>query len=500
MSLKSFRNLFVLTILLSSCTSEILQKNAQNTFENQKTKTAVIAGKISHIKVYPHIKEIKLTVPGFIGDDKVFVHQMDSNGEFRFEFYPVVQREVSLSNIEDRIVLGPGDSIHIRKDFSDIMNTDFSGDNAQLNKNISLFRSEYLGRYSHGYKLPYGSYKAFCDSIKQTYLKRLNNFEEKHKTSETFNRWGNIQIDLDYSDAMLEYPYQYWVRTKKEMQDSSDYYAFTKNLDNVYETSLVMTDYYKVSEQLAIYEISRFFKQDMMNEKISDNIFAAFATTDANKRYLNEFLLSYIIHSTLNSNTILFVDKYQDKTEGMITDNFLRYTIDDRYKRTQEYLEHPEKFTELVLGSGDDIETNGKTFEIKDSENNLLKRLISQNTGKVIYFDVWSSGCAPCIHNMKYSKELEAQYGDEDIVFVYLSIDTREDKWRSKVKELELNGTHIRCSREETRDLRERFGFSGIPYYLLVNKKGEIVNFGHHLIPQNKSTQEGIRKLVKEVI
>ncbi|MFB6320470.1 TlpA family protein disulfide reductase [Saccharicrinis sp. FJH54] len=495
---KSFGYLFILLVVSSSCTSRIIQKIEQKKFERQKLKTAIISGKITNLSVYPHIKELKLVIPGFRGDDQLITQKIDSVGQFRFEFYPVVWREVSLANIEERFVIGPGDSLFIYKDFADIINTDFSGDNAQLNKEISLFRSEYLGRFSHAYDIPCLNYKAFCDSIKRVNNGKLNRFVEKHKPSKAFKAWARKQIDLDYARWMFNYPLQYRMRTREEMKDSSTYFSFTDNLAETYDNTLIMADYFKVAERYVVNEFNSAMRGDRNRRISDDDIFDIFSSRDTKEKYLNEFLLSYFVHSSLNSNTTRFYDKYSEKVDQQLADVFLRFSVLDRVERTREYLDHPERFTEKVLDSGYGKELNGRSINVEESEHNIVKRLISQYPGKVIYFDVWASGCAPCIRNMKFSGELEAQYRNRDMIFVYLSTDTQKDKWLSRVKELNLEGLHILCSREESRDLKDRFGFSGIPYYMLVNKSGAIVDYGHHLIPQSISTQEKISLLVDE--
>ena len=43
-----------------------------------------------------------------------------------------------------------------------------------------------------------------------------------------------------------------------------------------------------------------------------------------------------------------------------------------------------------------------------------------------------------------------------------------------------------------------KLGDNGIPYYILINKEGLIVDYGGHLRPSSKSTLEKIRALLAE--
>jgi hypothetical protein len=41
---------------------------------------------------------------------------------------------------------------------------------------------------------------------------------------------------------------------------------------------------------------------------------------------------------------------------------------------------------------------------------------------------------------MKYTKELEATLKDEDVVFLYVSLDTNEEAWKDMIRKREIKG------------------------------------------------------------
>ena len=128
-----------------------------------KGEKAIVHGKISNLHVYPHVNEVVLTLPDFSLTGEMRLSPIDSTGEFYFEIYPVVPREFSLTPIEDRLMIAPGDTLYIEHDFSDITNTRFSGSAAVLNQQIARFRNKYLGRYIFDYNLSYLEFKEKCD-------------------------------------------------------------------------------------------------------------------------------------------------------------------------------------------------------------------------------------------------------------------------------------------------------------------------------------------------
>ena len=95
---------------------------------------------------------------------------------------------------------------------------------------------------------------------------------------------------------------------------------------------------------------------------------------------------------------------------------------------------------------------------------------------------------------MKLKQKLEG----EDIEFIYICIDSNEDKWKLSISQMELDGIHYYCDKKQGGSIRSAFGVTGIPHYMLVNKQGHIVESGNYLGPSNAETIDKIKKLLQE--
>lgn len=112
--------------------------------------------------------------------------------------------------------------------------------------------------------------------------------------------------------------------------------------------------------------------------------------------------------------------------------------------------------------------TNGKYFTLND-----LK-------GKVVYIDFWASWCGPCRGQFPYSKELHKKFTSKqlkDLVFLYISIDKTKEIWE---KAREQNGLdefeNGLVPGDWGSEIVKQYKISSIPRYMLIDKKGNIVD------------------------
>ncbi len=114
---------------------------------------------------------------------------------------------------------------------------------------------------------------------------------------------------------------------------------------------------------------------------------------------------------------------------------------------------------------------NGELIDFQD--------LLSQNEGKLLYIDFWASHCVPCLVSMPYSKELVQQYQEEDITFVYISIDKKPENWKRAIAKTDISNHMASYMVDNSSDntLMATLKVWEIPRYLLFNKNGELVQY-----------------------
>ncbi|MGZ4116422.1 MAG: TlpA family protein disulfide reductase [Bacteroidia bacterium] len=135
-----------------------------------------------------------------------------------------------------------------------------------------------------------------------------------------------------------------------------------------------------------------------------------------------------------------------------------------------------------ILGS------DGKYFTLNDFK------------GKVVYVDYWASWCGPCRGQFPFSKELHKKFTAKqlkNIVFLYVSIDKTEEIWKNAIEQNGLGEmTNGLVPGDWGSEIVKYFQINSIPRYMLIDKKGNIVDLNAKR-PSDDAVYDDIIKLLE---
>lgn len=126
---------------------------------------------------------------------------------------------------------------------------------------------------------------------------------------------------------------------------------------------------------------------------------------------------------------------------------------------------------------------SGKPQVLKPAPNFVLKDLegkevaLTSFKGKLVYLKFWASWCGDCIKQVVPQRNLQqALAGDTAIVFIHVSVDGDEQKWRESVERNKLNAVELWSSQGEAGNITDNYDLDQIPRYILIDKNGFVLD------------------------
>ncbi len=104
-------------------------------------------------------------------------------------------------------------------------------------------------------------------------------------------------------------------------------------------------------------------------------------------------------------------------------------------------------------------------IELKTPTGDIVK--LSDYRGKIVVVDVWATWCAPCMKKRPNFEKLAHEMSNENVVFVAISIDDSEIKW----KKIAEQSTGIELL-DYKRSFSTAYGISSIPHFLVFDQEG----------------------------
>jgi thiol-disulfide isomerase/thioredoxin len=106
-------------------------------------------------------------------------------------------------------------------------------------------------------------------------------------------------------------------------------------------------------------------------------------------------------------------------------------------------------------------DVNGKKWSPKDFK------------GKYLIVDFWASWCGPCRQEIPHLKEVYKKYQSKGLEILAVSVDAKENDWKKAMNEEKMAWPQVNA--KESKDVMASYLFSGIPYLVVVDKEGNII-------------------------
>jgi Thiol-disulfide isomerase and thioredoxins len=136
-----------------------------------------------------------------------------------------------------------------------------------------------------------------------------------------------------------------------------------------------------------------------------------------------------------------------------------------------------KKDEDIIVEREKSVEQKIVDFELTDIDGSdkWISEIVSKS--KYLYIDFWASWCAPCIAEVPHLKEIYQKYNDKGFEILGISIDTNRSSWKAGLKRIDTPWVHLVDS-TGGEDLMKEYKFRGVPYGLLVDNTGRIIEVG----------------------
>lgn len=505
-------SILILIFFLLSCNPKVEDiKPVQST-----SKSVFITGSI--LNSGSENKTVTVYVMDILSGDQLNnVSLVDNDGNFQIKFNLYYSQDVLVKYGDNffPLIVHPEDSINITFDANDISEKDkfaksveIIGDAAELNTNLLAF--EHIisktniphGQYQqYEQKLKPEDFVAVLDSLRIVQKDVASKFIEKHSISKELEKWIRNEIEMNYVNRLALYAYNRVKMTNLDnnaLDQLSSYefmnIQFTKEMLNN-SKSAYFIGRYRITR---IRAFSKKFSTESLIGYLWDrkgNTYFGSSTeqeigviTDITKdKFLEELLVARSLFSCLERREIDEFEKHYLLFSKIVAKPFLKEPIINKYIKTKRNFENPEKGENSLLISAKDTPAN-----------ELIKKIIEEHKGQIVYLDIWSTWCSPCRNEMPYSRKLFNELNSDKIDFAYLCTDSKENIWKALISEMEIEGSHYLATPAQSRFVYELFEMSGVPHYILIDENGNVVENGNHLRPSLSSTKSKILNLLNE--
>lgn len=284
---------------------------------------------------------------------------------------------------------------------------------------------------------------------KSNYLYKFNEFVFNQYVNENFESSEFTLNDWPIKESQDLVQYGYYNRILEYIERE----AFYSEVKWIEEVNRRYPDYRKVYDLIRENDSLNQKEVEMLLAKNLKQIIEYFPQEDVDE-YLNKFVSE--VHNV-------------DLVEGVLTEyqHVLSPDLKDWSKGRFVNLNSPDSLMHLSL---------------IDSERNqiTLKSLLEENQGRFVYIDFWASHCVPCFAAMPYSKELKADYSNEQVSFVYISIDKEFDNWIRGMEKAEIKdypSSYMVSNEGMKNTLLETLKVNEIPRYMLFNQEGSLIQY-----------------------
>jgi thiol-disulfide isomerase/thioredoxin len=508
----------------------------KNKTTDKTVEMVSIQGTIKDWKTRKLPSYIEFTENNIIKEDIItYVAKIDTEGKFSISFPKVYGQDIYVDYDKTYIIfVMPGDHITMHYDSENPNHPiDFTGDNAETNNNMIAYQKQQNAVKTNEYYdllnnhiandscFVYKEY-AKAEAIKDKAF--LDDFLSKNTTTANFKNWAQNELKYELPNDLMRYRWLHFPRSKnaEKIELPDDYFDFIIEYPIKLEQEIISSSFQKYCHELQLMKSSKMYgtemrfpspfdiiaKLEVKNIKVDPKLKECLKLINAGEKqnaeegeklwadlcikrnkeiqviidkipldiqeeYIKKYKKPELVELQLTAELYETIEKSDTLQLATIMPKKLPLIKTDSFRKFLS-----KKYQDFLADTRNTVDIEGVVLNNKNpsSGDSLLVNIINKHKGKVIYLDFWATWCGPCRAEMPFAKKLKDTLKDKEVVYVYLCGESPETNWKKLIDDLEIKGNHYFVNKNAWKELKNKFGVSGIPHYVLIDKNGVVVD------------------------
>ncbi len=382
--------------------------------------------------------------------------QKDGRFETTVNIYEPTSGKLVYGARTAELFIQPGNELTINFQGQDFMRSlSFHGSGADENKFMKNLRFIFREEDAHARRrVSTYSPKRYKEMLDESFAKKNDFFERETKSgdfSDTFLNFAKSDIDYWYAYSLDNYPWErpLYSNTEPPMEiELESFFDFEKNISVSNEDALHNDQY--------SYYLGVFF--DNM-KRLDEN--KGLTDLELADKYLKGKVKYYYQCKRLYGKCIS--GKMHEVTFEI--QKFMEECPHDGYKASLQRVVAEQKG--LVEGM------QAPDFKLMNLEGETVS--MEDYKGKIIYLDYWATWCQSCIHQIHNSNYLWKKFQGKDVVFLYVSLDERQEEWKKYIKySKKIEGIHLHAEGGMNSEIAKNYFVKKLPAVFLIDKNGTV--------------------------